>query len=209
MRQGEREMMKIVKWVLVGALIYGLASPISCSGRHSEDADNIAARRVLFHISYENYAWGYTGYGYYIDDQGDVWKMTTPNHWWQEAMDIIENKDNGPIYEARSLEQSYVDSRDSVVSHIDLDALREKSPLIEAAAKGDYSTPVSTGADLGSWIYGCLHYDEATDKYEKVILSVSGDWTANNMDPSAATLDEWLKSSVIGCPFPFSAPETD
>ena len=201
-------MTKILKWVLLGALICGLAAPVSCSKKQSPDTESVAVHRILFHISYENYAWGYSGYGYYVDDEGNVWKMTTPNHWWAEEMNIIEGKSDRTLYEADDLEQSYLDSQDCIVCHINVDPLEEQHDLIEKAAGGDYSTPASTGCDMGSWVTGCLHYDQATDKYEKVILSVSGDWSAHNLDPSAATLTGWLDKSLTGCPFPWTSPGT-
>jgi hypothetical protein len=152
------------------------------------------SQTVLFHISYENYAWGYQSEGWYIDDQGRVWRLSTALHWCPEVMNILQGSEDTLYYSAAELEQSYTDARDSLVAVVEADELREKYLLIGGAARGTYSPPVNAGADMGSLVIGCLAYDQEAERYRKVILSMTGDWEAINLASSATELDAWLRS---------------
>jgi len=189
----------LVRWGHQHLCRIGGAFLIACIGCPEGSTDpslGEISQTVLFHISYENYAWGYQSEGWYIDSEGRVWQLATALHWWPELMNILQGSDDTLYYAAAELEQSYADARDSLVAAIDDEELREKYLLIAGAAAGTYSTPVNTAADAGSFVIGCLAYDQEAERYRKVILSVSGDWSVTNLASSATELDAWLRNLV-------------
>ncbi len=150
-------------------------------------------QQVLFHFSYDNYAWGHTYFGWYIDDMGNVWHLKETNHWWAEQMNTILSESKSLFYDSDSINQFYKTCRDTILAVINLDSLNFYYQLIDEASNGPYSEPKNVGADIGSIIYGCLYYNKRDNKYKKVILSCSGDWVVNNLDSCAIKIDKWLK----------------
>ncbi len=179
---------------LCRAVRVSLIAFFGCAGSSTAPSAGEISQLVLFHISYENFAWGHQSAGSYIDNHGRVWRLSTALHWWPEVMNILQGSEDTLYYSVAELEQSYADARDSLVAVIDAGELREKYLLIAGAARGTYSPPVNAGADMGSLVVGCLAYDQEVERYRKVILSMTGDWEAMNVASSATELDAWLRS---------------
>jgi hypothetical protein len=156
------------------------------------DADKID-QKILFHFSYDNYAWGHNYSGWYIDNNGDIWNLKEVNHWWNEEMNVIMKENRINFYDYDSLNQSYEKCGDTVITKINLDSLCYYYKLINEASEGEYSEPINVGADMGSFIFGCLYYDKQKNKYKKIILGLDGDWMFKNLDSSAIKIDNWLK----------------
>ncbi|UCG84818.1 MAG: hypothetical protein JSW71_12750 [Gemmatimonadota bacterium] len=186
--------MKPTHGLLCRAVRVSLIACLGCAGCSTAPSPAEISQAVLFHISYENYAWGHQSSGWYVDDQGRVWRLSAALHWWPEVRNILQGSEDTLYYSAGELEQSYADARDTLVAAIDADELREKYLLIAGAARGNYSTPANAAADAGSSVIGCLAYDQEADGYRKVILSMTGDWQAVNLANSATELDAWLRS---------------
>jgi hypothetical protein len=169
---------------------------ISCKKNSTELQidEEIIGQKVLFHFSYDNFAWGRSYFGWYIDNNGNVWNLKEVNHWWDEEMNIIGKENRIILYDADSLNQLYEECRDRIITIINLDSLNYYYQLIDEASDGKYSEPKSVGFDMGSKIYGCLYYDKRENKYKKVILSVSGDYQFKNLDSYAIRIDTWLKN---------------
>jgi hypothetical protein len=108
-------------------------------------------------------------------------------------MTIITKENDIFWYDSDSLNQSYYESRDTIITKINSDSLNHYYQLINTASTGEYSEPENVGNDMGSYIFGCLYYDDQEKKYRKVILSLSGDLTFKNLDSDAIKIDEWLK----------------
>ncbi len=165
----------------------------SCGQPPTGDSEAIIDQGVLFHFSYENFAWSHQSSGWYVDDRGNLWNLTEVHHWWPEQMNIVSGERQELLYDQNTLEETYIAARDTIIATIDRAELLAKYGLIANAARGAYSIPVVTGNDIGSFIVGYLYYDTTKGKYEKVILSIAGDWSARNLDPSAVELDTWLR----------------
>jgi hypothetical protein len=155
---------------------------------------SIMNQKVIFHFSYDNYAWGHSYYGWYIDNSGNIWRMNKVNHWWEEEMNVIRNENKIIYYDSDTLNQFYEECRDTIIATLNIDSLNYYSNLIKPASYGEYSEPTSGGNDIGSIIYGCLYYDKQMNKYRKIILSVDGDWVFKNLNSQAIKIDIWLKN---------------
>ena len=158
-------------------------------GLSTESLDLDMSQGVLFHVSYTNSAWGFVSGGFYIDNEGNVWRMSSALWWGPEVDRVFNGEVDVSTYPAADLEESYASLRDSVVAVIDSAELVEKFVLVREAAQGAYSARLWTGADMGSLVTGVLLYDPATDTYRRVILSVTGDWTVINLSGAAKELD--------------------
>ncbi len=161
--------------------------------KDSKSTINSFNQEILFHYSYENYAWGHQYKGWYIDSDANVWNFKEVQHWSAEEGAIITNKNNIFWYDSDSLNQSYHESRDTIITNINSDSLNHYYQLINIASTGEYSKPENVGNDIGSFIFGCLYYEDQAKKYRKVILSLFGDWMFKNLDSNAIKIDDWLK----------------
>lgn len=150
-------------------------------------------QEILFHYSYENYAWGHQYSGWYIDSDANVWNFKEVLHWSSEEITIITKENKIFWYDSDSLNQSYHESRDTIITKINSDSLNHYYQFINKASTSEYSKPENIGNDMDSFIFGCLYYDDQAKKYRKVILSLLGDWMFKNLDSSAIKIDDWLK----------------
>ncbi|UCG26953.1 MAG: hypothetical protein JSV24_08220 [Bacteroidales bacterium] len=151
-------------------------------------------QKILFHYSYENYAWGYQFQGWFIDRDGIIWDLTESLHWQNEAMNII-NGGNETYWTNRDiLEDQYDMMRGRILGKIRIHEFESNIDLIEQIAGEQYSEPENTMADAGSVIYGFLSLDQGTNRYRKVILEGSGDWSYALVDTNAVVLSKWLNS---------------
>ena len=64
--------------------------------------------------------------------------------------------------------------------------------LIENAAQGRLSEPVSGCADAGITTYLAYQFDRDGGTYRPVLLYQAGDWAQKNLSDEATTLSEWL-----------------
>ena len=177
------------RFVLLAMLILSLPG---CETNTPEDV--FTDQKILFHYSYENWAWGYQFYGWYIDNHGQVWSAKKSIHWRDEVMNVV-NMDNEDIWISREdAENTYENRKDSVLMILDTGELEDKFLLIENLVNAEYSPPIHTGCDMGSAIFGCLFYDPDQDKYKRIILKAWGDWSFNLPDSTTSELIEWFDS---------------
>lgn len=166
-----------------------------------DSSKNSIDQKILFQYSYYNTAKGLQYNGWYIDNNANIWNLEGIQHWLAEQGNIITKKNETIYYNSDSLNEIYIECRDTIITKINLDSLNHYYQLINDASYGEYSEPEITSNDWGSFIYGCLYYDNQEKKYRKVILSLFGDWTSKNLDSNAIKLDNWLKrlnQTVVG-----------
>ena len=171
---------------------------LSCKKNTTSPPDNIKEinQSIVFHYSYENFAFEHSFKGFFIDNVGNIWNLKEPNHWWDEQEIIIENEDYNLLYDADSLVHNYDYNLNLLIAIIDSDSLYKYYRFIDEASSGEYSNPEQYGADQGSEIFGCLYYDKNLDKYSKIILSLWGDTRFTNLDSNAVKIDSILSISV-------------
>ncbi len=130
------------------------------------------AAKMVFRYEYANYAWRYAHFGWYIDQNGDIYTFA---------------------YEKPGLhgKSASFKERPTLFKQISLELLEEKTRLIEQAASGKI-TEESRGADQGSRVFTAFLSGEGMPKAVK--LGEFGDWERVNQSPEAKELVEWLRS---------------
>ena len=142
-------------------------------------------QKYLFDIYYVNFAWGYHLGGTFIDNQGNVVKYDHSFERWN-----AEDFDN--LTEAE-LDEKFISPQDTVAV-VDLATLFDQFKKIEAASLGELSERTHVGYDMGGSSYVCYKYDEETERYVQVLLSLTGDYTQDNLSVEATELKDWLRS---------------
>jgi hypothetical protein len=150
-------------------------------------------QQIIFHYSYENYAFGYQFYGWCIDKEGVVWELEEPIHWNDEIEDIINEEGTWFWYDPDSIETIYGLSIGDPMGKIRNAELEDKIETVGEIINDDYSEPLNQMADAGSVVYGFLSYEKDLDRYQRVVMEITGDWYATLQDESAEELLSWLR----------------
>jgi hypothetical protein len=138
---------------------------------------------VLFQVEYNNFAWGYQHNGYLIDSSGLVRSFSLPKNW--HLPDSL-----GFISETSMNEN--ISQLDTGSFYVDKNELLENYSKIKKISEGVLSKPKSTGADLGETDYSGYVYDATNNRYKRVLIKRSGDWTTENSSPEAEEVYKWL-----------------
>lgn len=143
-------------------------------------------KQVLFQYQYINYAWVYQRYGFYIDASAKVWSFDKPQTWNELNSDT-------KLIEESKLSQNL--SKCSVGSLIvDSTQLLKYAKLINSAAKGTLSTPVSVMADAGIHKYVAYQYNSQSKTYNEILIYQWGDLEIINLSEEAKEIKLWLES---------------
>ena len=138
----------------------------------------------LFDTYYVNFSWGYTLNGTYIDQQGNVITYDHSFEQWSAA--------NFDSLTRAELDEKYVAPTDTI-AHIDPLTLREMFEKIEPASGGELSERIFMGPDAGGRASVCYKYDEDTERYIRVLLSLTGSYRQTNLSEAAMELQTWLE----------------
>jgi hypothetical protein len=138
---------------------------------------------ILCERTYVNYAWGFQHHGVVVDQEGHLYSYVRKAPWKPRRADAPTREE---------LEEKY--SRRESLRTLPALELGAKLGLVEAAARGEFSAPRDTGRDMGA--HACRCYMPVSDegKYREVTLSVTGDWSYNNLSSAAHELTQWLES---------------
>lgn len=162
----------------------------SCAASSRNKEVDMPDQPILFQQSFINHAWGYQNRGWIIDGKGGMraYRVNSGGQWRQAA---LAGPDSGcisrPDLEANAL------TADKIIYTVPKDELREKVALIPGAASGDIPERIRQAYDAGLVTFSAYHWDEVRGMFQEVLLSLSGDWHQENLDPAAAFLLDWLK----------------
>jgi len=161
-----------------------LAVFLAFAGLQELRAAETTSGKVVFEYCYSNAAWEYKLNGFFIDNEGGVWKYDHGADQWQPS------RSDGFFYEF-DLEEKYRDA--AKTGTVDKKILSAMTSLIDSASQGELKQrPV--GNDIGAMSYIAYLYDPDADTYKQVILSSKGDWIVDNTASAAKTLTQWLES---------------
>jgi hypothetical protein len=151
----------------------------------TKDKDSLSVhnQEIFFQSDYINYAWGYQHSGWMIDSSGNVRGYNLPKDWtFADSNGIIDEIDM----------KKNIEQLDTLFSRIDKSILRKYIEKICDASKGDLTVPKSVMADAGSTIYSAFIFDQASKKYQQVILKQTGDLFIDNKSPEANEIYNWM-----------------
>ena len=143
--------------------------------------------KIYCERSYTNFAWGYQHNGIYVDAEGNLY-----NYSYQRS-DKPWSPKQSEVPTAQELEDKYSHGK-KLIRKIEPQELQAKFNLLAAARQGQLSKRKQSGADMGSNVCRCYVFDEANSRYKEVELRVQGDWSYENLAPSAKELADWLEA---------------
>jgi hypothetical protein len=167
-----------------GRLTIGLLATLlmpSCAST----SDSEAVGRYVFDVYEENYSWGHTLRGFFIEGDGTVAVYDHSGHRWVPTPDR-----RGRITDVDLAEK--FDGAKPVLE-IGIDTVRSKAGLIAHAARGAMSK-YNQARDRGRFAYVAYMYDPDRRDYRTIVLGADGDWLETNNSPAAEELLAWLKS---------------
>ncbi|HEX4948500.1 MAG TPA: hypothetical protein VFZ34_17635 [Blastocatellia bacterium] len=137
--------------------------------------------------SFTNFAWGYQHKGIYIDPEGNLYSYS----YQPKDKPWSPKQDDAPT--AAELEDKYSHGR-KLLRKLEPEEWQAKRKLLAAASKGEMSKRKQSGADMGSQVCRCYVADATGQQYKQIELRVQGDWSYENLAPSAKMLADWLES---------------
>jgi hypothetical protein len=169
-------------WVRVWTVLALVVAIGACAGTDEDDARG-ATGRYVFDVYEENFSWGYTLRGFYVDRNGDVWSYDHSDERWIPGDGAVR------LTEA-DLKEKFDNGRK--VLTLGAGAVRDKLRLINSASRGGISR-FSQSRDRGRYAWVAYQYDPDRRNYRVVVLGADGDWIETNSTSAAQELVAWLK----------------
>ena len=144
-------------------------------------------QKVYCERSYTNFAWGYQHHGIYVDAEGNLYSYS------YQPKDKPWSPKQSDAPTAEELADKYSHGK-KLVRKIESQEWQAKLKLVAAASQGKLSKRKQSGADMGSNVCRCYVFDEANSRFKEVELRVQGDWSYENLAPSAKALADWLEA---------------
>jgi uncharacterized protein YceK len=138
----------------------------------------------FFQSEYTNYAWGYSHSGWMMDRTGQVRRFQKSAKWvFPDSLGYISAVD-------MSKNMSGCDSVIAKVSPNDFTHYYYEKAI--NCVNGPMTKPRMTMADAGEHIYAFYIYDSGGNRYKRVILKMTGDWSQENLAPDASGIVDWM-----------------
>ncbi|HEY5511025.1 MAG TPA: hypothetical protein VIK10_08350 [Prolixibacteraceae bacterium] len=140
---------------------------------------------LIFQSEYTNYAWGYNHTGWMMDGSGLVKRFQKNAPWvFPDSLGYISEEDM----------QKNLNVCDSLLEHVASNELSLYTAKALTCADGPMTDPKMTMADAGERIYAFYRYEADRKRYKRVILSMVGDWSQENLAPNAKEVVDWMKT---------------
>jgi len=138
---------------------------------------------LIFQSEYTNYAWGYNHNGWMLNNTGQVKRFQKSANWvfpdslgYISAVDMYKN----------------ITACDSVLAQISSNDFKLYAEKAISCANGPMSKATNTMADAGAHIQAVYLYEPVKNRYKRVILEMTGDWSQQNLAPRAKEVVEWM-----------------
>jgi hypothetical protein len=138
---------------------------------------------LIFQSEYVNHAWGYAHNGWMMDGSGTAKRFQKTAPW-------VFPDSAGYVSEADM--QKNLAACDSVIEYITADELSKYSVKALSCSDGPMTTPKQTMADAGEHIYAFYRFESDKKRYKRVILSMVGDFSQENLAPNSKEVVEWM-----------------
>ena len=139
---------------------------------------------LIFQSEYTNYAWGYNHNGWMLDNTGQVKRFQKSAKWvFPDSLGYVSASDM----------QKNMAACDSVMAKVSVSDFTNYSAKALNCANGPMSKPKNTMADAGERFYAIFLYDFNGNRYKRIILNMTGDWSQENLAPNAGAIVDWME----------------
>lgn len=153
-------------------------------GRQEVDPPMLGSQ-LIFQSEYTNHAWGYSHFGWMMDGSGIVKRFQKNAPWvFPDSLGYVSEKDM----------QKNLNVCDSLLEHVASNELLHYTAKALTCVDGPMTNPKMTMADAGEHIYAFYRYEADRKRYKRVILSMVGDWSQENLAPNAKEVVDWMKT---------------
>ena len=148
-------------------------------------AEDSEPNNLIFQSEYTNYAWGYNHNGWIMDSSGKVNRFQKKAAWvFPDSLGYVSAVDMQKNFSA-------CDSVMAQISSTDFTLYAQKAT---SCASGPMSKATNTMADAGEHIYAFYLYEPGRNRYKRVILDMTGDWSQQNLAAKSKEIVEWMKT---------------
>lgn len=140
---------------------------------------------LIFQAEYVNHAWGYAHNGWMMDGSGTVKRFQKTAPW-------VFPDSAGYVSEADMLKN--LAACDSVLEYITPGDLSNYTAKALSCADGPMTTPKNTMADAGEHIYAFYRFEADKRRFKRVILSMVGDYSQENLAANSKEVVDWMKA---------------
>ena len=139
---------------------------------------------LIFQSEYTNYAWGYSHNGWIMDSSGRVKRFQKNASWvFPDSLGYISALDM----------QKNLAACDSVLTQIGSQEFSQYAGKALSCVNGTLTPPQNLMADAGEHIYAFYLYEVDRNRYKRVILSMTGDWSQENLASNTGEIVDWMK----------------
>ena len=140
---------------------------------------------LIFQSEYTNYAWGYSHGGWMLDNTGQVKRFQKSAKWvFPDSLGYVSAPDM----------QKNLAACDSVLAQVSSKDLALYAEKALGCADGPMSKATMTMADAGEHIYAIYLYESGSNRYKRMILDMTGDWSQQNLATKSKEIVEWMKT---------------
>jgi hypothetical protein len=159
---------------------------IGCIKLNEFGTDEIGSNQVsslIFQSEYTNHAWGYNHNGWIMDGTGKVKRFQKSAPWvFPDSLGYLSEKDM----------QKNFNVCDTVLAQVNSAEFTFYAGKALNCVNGTLTKPKNTMADAGEHI-NCFYIYEADNKrYKRIILSMIGDWSQENLAVQAKEVVDWM-----------------
>jgi hypothetical protein len=148
-------------------------------------AEDSEPGNLIFQSEYTNYAWGYSHSGWMMDHSGQVKRFQKSAKWvFADSLGYVSATDM----------QKNLAACDSILAQVSAKDFTLYAEKAIGCANGQMSKATNTMADAGEHIYAIYLYDPGSNRYKRVILDMTGDWSQQNMAVKSREVVDWMKT---------------
>jgi hypothetical protein len=148
-------------------------------------ADDSETGNLIFQSEYTNYAWGYNHNGWIMDSTGKVNRFQKKAAWvFPDSLGYVSFSDM----------QKNMAACDSVLAQVSSKDFALYAEKAFGCANSPMSKASNTMADAGEHIYAFYLYEPGSNRYKRVILDMTGDWSQQNLATKSKEVVDWMKA---------------
>lgn len=148
------------------------------------ELESAGMRPLIFQSEYTNHAWGYNHNGWMMDGSGQVKRFQKTAAWvFPDSLGYVKEADM----------QKNLVACDSVLEYVSQYEVTRITDKAMTCLDGPLTKPQNLMADAGENIYAIYRYEADRKRYKRVILSMVGDFSQENLAPHTAEVVAWMK----------------
>lgn len=156
---------------------------IACTSTTPADTTSLPA--VIFEVEHINYAWGYTHYGIYIDNAGNVYHYDRKRQPWKYNAQTV-------FSELELLDKFSIEK--TVLQTLSINDIQQRYTTARRSDVAMLNKPEYRCADAGVTSFWVYEWNTETKRYSRTLLTSAGDVTRKNQNRDGQELVQWLRS---------------